>query len=146
MRYCWLNKKNNDTLIIFFCGWSFDDKPFKYLECSNNDVLVIYDYAELELPENLFDGYKEYYLITWSMGVYIAYLLRNKLPEFSKKIAINGTPFPVDDELGIPQKTFDLTPTGIIKTLDLRKPIFKQTTNYGHFGKENLPWEKIIKF
>ena len=44
------------------------------------------------------------------------------------------------------QKTFDLTPTGIIKTLDLRKPIFKQTTNYGHFGKENLPWEKIIKF
>ena len=109
MRYCWLNKKNNDTLVMFFCGWSFDDKPFKYLECSNNDVLVIYDYAELELPENLFDGYKKYYLITWSMGVYIAYLLRNKLPEFSKKIAINGTPFPVDDELGIPQKTFDLT-------------------------------------
>lgn len=40
---------------------------------------------------------------------------------------------------------FDLTPTGIIDYLDLRKPIYKLTTNYGHFGKEKLPWEKIIK-
>lgn len=41
---------------------------------------------------------------------------------------------------------FDLTPTGIINYLGLRNPIYKQTTNYGHFGKENLPWEKIISF
>ncbi len=40
---------------------------------------------------------------------------------------------------------FDLTPNGIIDYLNLRKPIYKLTTNYGHFGKENLPWEKIIK-
>ena len=43
-------------------------------------------------------------------------------------------------------KTFNLTPRGIIETLGLRKPIYRQTTNYGHFGKENLPWEQIIKF
>lgn len=42
-------------------------------------------------------------------------------------------------------KNFDLTPNGIIETLNLRQPIFKQTTNYGHFGKENLAWEKVIK-
>lgn len=41
---------------------------------------------------------------------------------------------------------FDLTPDGIIKYLDLKQPIYSKTTNYGHFGKENLPWEKIIKF
>ena len=41
-------------------------------------------------------------------------------------------------------KIFDLTPDGIIKFLDLKKPIYKLTTNYGNFGKENLPWEKII--
>ena len=41
---------------------------------------------------------------------------------------------------------FDLTPDGIIKYLNLKKPIYLQTTNYGHFGKENLSWEKIIKF
>ena len=43
------------------------------------------------------------------------------------------------------KNTFNLTPGGIIKSLDLRRPIYKQTTNYGHFGKENLPWENIIK-
>lgn len=40
---------------------------------------------------------------------------------------------------------FDLTPRGIINYLDLRKPIYKKTTNYGHFGKTELPWEKIIE-
>lgn len=39
---------------------------------------------------------------------------------------------------------FDLTPRGIINYLELQKPIYKETTNYGHFGKENLPWEKVI--
>ena len=40
---------------------------------------------------------------------------------------------------------FDLTPRGIINYLDLQKPIYRKTTNYGHFGKEDLAWEKIIK-
>ena len=39
-------------------------------------------------------------------------------------------------------KTFDLTQRGI----DLQRPIYRQTTNYGHFGKKDLPWEKIINF
>lgn len=40
---------------------------------------------------------------------------------------------------------FDLTPRGIIEYLDLKKPIYRKTTNYGHFGKEDLSWEKVIK-
>ena len=40
---------------------------------------------------------------------------------------------------------FDLTPRGIINYLDLQRPIYRLTTNYGHFGKDNLPWEKIVK-
>ena len=43
-------------------------------------------------------------------------------------------------------KTFDLTPRGIINYLDLQRPIYRQTTNYGHFWKKDLPWEKIINF
>lgn len=39
---------------------------------------------------------------------------------------------------------FDLTPRGIINYLDLQKPIYTKTTNYGHFGKNELSWEKII--
>ena len=42
-------------------------------------------------------------------------------------------------------KKFDLTPQGIINYLNLKKPIYTKTTNYGHFGKKDLPWEKIIK-
>ena len=40
---------------------------------------------------------------------------------------------------------FDLTPRGIIEYLNLKKPIYRKTTNYGHFGKEDLSWEKVIK-
>ncbi|PQD94000.1 methionine adenosyltransferase [Pradoshia eiseniae] len=42
---------------------------------------------------------------------------------------------------------FDLRPAGIIKMLDLRRPIYKQTAAYGHFGRNdlNLPWEKTDK-
>ncbi len=40
------------------------------------------------------------------------------------------------------RKNFDLTPAGIIKTLDLRKPVFRQTAAYGHFGNPNFRWEK----
>ena len=43
-------------------------------------------------------------------------------------------------------KTFDLTPRAMINYLDLQRPIYRQTTNYGHFGKKDLPWEKIINF
>lgn len=52
---------------------------------------------------------------------------------------------PEDEILKIIDEKFDLTPSGIINYLDLKKPIYKQTTNYGHFGKENLAWEKVIE-
>ena len=44
------------------------------------------------------------------------------------------------------QDTFDLTPDGMIAYLNLREPIYTKTTNYGHFGKKDLPWEKLISF
>ena len=53
-----------------------------------------------------------------------------------------------DQELvGIIRKHFDLRPAGIIKMLDLRRPIYKQTAAYGHFGRNDLelPWEKLDK-
>jgi len=38
--------------------------------------------------------------------------------------------------------TFDFSPTAIVRTLDLLRPIYRSTTNYGHFGKPELPWER----
>ncbi len=45
------------------------------------------------------------------------------------------------------RENFDLRPAGIIRMLDLRRPIYKQTAAYGHFGRNdlNLPWEKLDK-
>ena len=50
-----------------------------------------------------------------------------------------------DEILNIIYDNFDLTPRGIINYLDLENISYKETTNYGHFGKENMPWEKIIR-
>ena len=45
------------------------------------------------------------------------------------------------------RENFDLRPAGIIKMLDLRRPIYKQTAAYGHFGRTDLdlPWERLDK-
>lgn len=57
-----------------------------------------------------------------------------------------GTGIKTEEELvKLIKENFDLTPDGIIDYLDLKKPIYSETTNYGHFGKSNLSWEKIIK-
>ena len=42
-------------------------------------------------------------------------------------------------------KVFDLTPKGLISALDLRKPIFKRTASYGHFGRNEFAWEDTNK-
>ena len=59
-----------------------------------------------------------------------------------------GTGVLSDEQLvDIIRKEFDLRPAGIIKMLDLRRPIYKGTAAYGHFGREDLelPWEKLDK-
>ena len=43
------------------------------------------------------------------------------------------------------KEVFDLTPAGIIKTLDLKKPIYQKTASYGHFGRDDFSWEKTDK-
>ena len=52
-----------------------------------------------------------------------------------------------DRLIDIIRENFDLRPAGIIKMLDLRRPIYKQTASYGHFGRTDLdlPWEKTDK-
>ena len=68
-----------------------------------------------------------------------------------------GVPFPVSvmvDTYGtavVPEQqieqavkdVFDLTPAGIITALDLRRPIYRKTASYGHFGRGEFPWERI---
>ena len=55
-----------------------------------------------------------------------------------------GTGVTDDDTLlAAVERTFDFSVSNIIRELDLKRPIYTQTTNYGHFGKANLPWEQF---
>lgn len=75
----------------------------------------------------------------------IAYAIGMKEP---LSICINtfGTAtIPENEIIELIRNKFDLTPEGIIRYLDLKQPIYEKTTNYGHFGKKDLPWEQIIK-
>lgn len=76
----------------------------------------------------------------------ISYAIGMKEP-LSIYINTFGTGKKSDEDLvKLIKEKFDLTPNGIIEYLGLREPIFTKTTNYGHFGKDGLPWEKIIDF
>jgi len=77
--------------------------------------------------------------------IQLAYVIGRECP-----LAINLNTFGTgkyDDEkiLNAVKKVFDFTPAGIIKMLNLRRPIYRQTAAYGHFGRPDLdlPWEKI---
>ncbi|MCI2048636.1 MAG: methionine adenosyltransferase [Lachnospiraceae bacterium] len=66
----------------------------------------------------------------------------------SINVDTNGTGKLSDEKITeIIRRHFDLRPAGIIKMLDLRRPIYKQTAAYGHFGRTDveLPWEKLDK-
>ncbi len=59
----------------------------------------------------------------------------------------NTSKYTEKELIDIVNANFDLTPKGIISTLDLRRPIYRQTATYGHFGRNDLdlPWEKLNK-
>jgi S-adenosylmethionine synthetase len=54
---------------------------------------------------------------------------------------------PLEKIYEVVQKNFDLRPSQIIKTLDLKRPIFAKTAAYGHFGRDDqdFTWEKLDK-
>ena len=77
--------------------------------------------------------------------IQVSYAIGVKEP-LSIYVNTYGTGKVSDEEIiKVIKRNFDLTPEGIINYLDLKKPIYSKTTNYGHFGKDELPWEKIIK-
>ena len=66
---------------------------------------------------------------------------------FFKKILTKNLLFFLSNYSGMWYNNFDLTPKGIIQNLNLKRPIYRQTSTYGHFGRNDLdlPWEKLDK-
>jgi S-adenosylmethionine synthetase len=75
--------------------------------------------------------------------VQLAYAIGVAKP-VSINVNTNGTGKMSDEELSqIVENNVDLTPRGIIKRLDLKKPIYQATAAYGHFGRDGFSWEKL---
>jgi len=78
--------------------------------------------------------------------VQLAYVIGQPEP-LTKEIDTFGTakvsPFVIED---LAKKLLDFSVRGIIEGLDLRRPLYEKTAAYGHFGREEFPWEKVVKF
>ena len=120
-------------------GWSFDYSPFYTLDAGEYDILFVYDYNEINIPSEIekIKNYKNKILIAWSMGVFASYKLKDIFKSFDKKIAINGTITPVDNNYGIPIKAFELTLKYAQKTLEGKfyKNLFYTDKEYDLYKK-----------
>lgn len=110
MNYRWTSRKGNDSLIVFCCGWGMDHRPFFPLGAGLNDILVLYDYRDMDPPlafDTLLSEYRTSHLVCWSMGVWAGQqLFEDMQHRFDKRMAINGTLRPIDDLYGIPVDTY----------------------------------------
>ena len=82
-----------------------------------------------------------------SLAIQVAYTIGKARP-LSLSVETSGTgKVPDETILSLIHKHFDFRPEAIIRALDLRRPIYRQTAVYGHFGREDLglPWEKTDK-
>ena len=119
MNIDFLRRCGSPTLELFFAGWGMDSRPFAWAadapHTADCDFAVCYDYTDIQLDKvnqanAQLHGYSKVRVRAWSLGVYAASLV---LPDMgcaiSTAVAINGTLWPVDDELGIPHAVYDAT-------------------------------------
>ncbi len=106
-----LNKKNNKNLIVFMNGWGMDDSVISHLDCFGFDIMTLCDYRNIDFDYLKYDfkKYEKKYLVSWSMGVYVANLYEKFFKDFDKKIAIAGTNKIIDNDFGIPLKIYNYT-------------------------------------
>ena len=107
MKQLFIKKENSPRLLLFFAGWESDENLFRRTVAEGYDCLLCFDYRTLEFDYSLLDGYREIRLLAWSMGVWVAgQILSEHTYPWEMKLAVNGTPFPIDDRRGIAEAVF----------------------------------------
>ncbi|WP_257935530.1 DUF452 domain-containing protein [Campylobacter lari] len=97
---------NSSELILFFSGFCSHFNHFTHLK-SDVNVLMVYDYTSFDWEFDL-HNFEKITLVGFSMGVCVASKILKDI-NFYKKIAINGTNLPINDEFGIKEVIFKLT-------------------------------------
>lgn len=108
MKTALLIQNNSSQLLLFFAGWGMDAAPFKRIRSESMDVMIVYDYTDLQWDAACLDHYQAIHLVAWSMGVWVAEQLLSEY-SFASATAINGTSCPIDREYGIPPAIFEGT-------------------------------------
>ncbi len=109
MKYKWIKRTGSRTLIAFFGGFACDGNILSRSGIPGDcDTALFFDYRGLDTDFD-FGAYKKIAVIAWSFGVWVADFLAEKTGKAFMRIAINGSPYPVDDLRGIPEQAFERT-------------------------------------
>ncbi len=110
MKHAFVHKEGSSRLLLIFAGWGMDANVFGHLHRPGYDVMVVWDYRSFHIDWKCTASYSEICLLAWSMGVFAATQSVQAIEhKITKRVAVGGTPYPVDDELGIPQAVFNGT-------------------------------------
>lgn len=110
MKSIWLKREDSQRLVLFFSGFATDANLLKNFDFGENDILMFYDYTNLDFnfDPSIFD-YSEVCVVAWSFGVWVADYFKASLPKAHRRIALCGSPYPVDENLGIPESVYETT-------------------------------------
>lgn len=156
-------KNKGNKLILFFLGYSFLPSSLGHLKINPDyDLAIVYDYSDLNCDFLNDFKEKEIYLIAFSMGVWAANLSIKNL-NIKKAVAVNGTPFGIDEKFGISKENFKKTLDNFdfenFKKLcflsdlkrvnfDFNKDSFFELKNIYKNAtiecKNNISWDKVI--
>jgi len=109
MRAKWIKRKGLKKLIMFFAGFACDERLLSRSYIPEDcDLIMFFDYRGFDFDADV-SGYDSIGVAAWSFGVWVADMLRDKFPRPALRMAINGSPYPVHDSLGIPPEIFQKT-------------------------------------
>lgn len=114
MKVQFVSRTGASRLILVYAGWAMDAAPFAGLHRPGYDIAVVWDYREFNLDWSFASPYAEVCVVAWSLGVYAAAVTAPALARrTTRRIAVNGTLWPVDRLLGIPPAVFAGTAAGL---------------------------------
>ena len=91
MKQVYIIKDRHPRLLLFFAGWGADETPFKDYQPADSDYMLCYDYRTLDFDASLLKGYKKINVIGWSMGVWAASRVMDKLQETDTSLIIKNS-------------------------------------------------------
>ncbi len=115
MKHEFIIEKKSPSVVILFAGWGMTADPFREYATGSCDMIIVYDYNDFQFDTSILASYSNIYIFAWSFGVFAAsyFIYTNPTLPICFRMAINGTPSPIHNEKGIPEKIF----SGTLNTL-----------------------------